>query len=79
MVQNSPNRQRWKFLVSSFFGSSGFDFQMMYVGMHLVGHTWFGFLFRFFFWGEIHVIGCQNNVDYKDHKQKKKEVASGLS
>ena len=35
--------------------------------------------FFFFLWGEIHVIGCQNNVDYKDHKQKKKEVASGLS
>ena len=35
--------------------------------------------FFIFLGGEIHVIGCQNNVDCKDHKQKKKEVASGLS
>ena len=38
----------------------------------------FSFLFLGWGGGEIHVIGCQNNVDFKYHKKKKNEVASGL-
>ena len=61
-----------------FFGSSGSIFKWcmwVWIWLAILGSD----SFFYFFGRKIHVIGCQNNVDRKDHKQKKKEVASGLS